>query len=236
MANLITYKIVNDVDGRLKAAARTACNFWNRYVQPTSSIVIRLGTFTSFGTTIARAYQPYSQGGVVYGVVEFNTKFLDEFSDTEVAGTVVHELGHTLGIGWDKWMKLFNAATGKFTAKAIKALPALAKMSVETDYGPGTTLSHWDEEKFGTELMTGLKGGSEHVLPVTIDVVGLLGHKVIERLKKKTLLDVLLAEVAAVQFIQRDAAKALNLDYFKVTPIWEETYDFSRRKKPLSAS
>ena len=125
---------------------------------------------------------------------------------------------------------------GKFNAKAIKALPALAKMSVETDYGPGTTLSHWDEEKFGTELMTGLKGGSEHVLPVTIDVVGLLGHKVIERLKKKTLLDVLLAEVAAVQFIQRDAAKALNLDYFKVTPIWEETYDFSRRKKPLSAS
>ena len=106
MANLITYKIVNDVDGRLKTAARVACSFWNRFVQPDSSIVIRLGTFTSFGTTIARAYQPYSQGGVVYGVVEFNTQFLAEFSDTEVAGTVVHELGHTLGIGWDKWMLL----------------------------------------------------------------------------------------------------------------------------------
>ena len=236
MANLITYKIVNDVDGRLKAAARTACNFWSRFVQPKTSIVIRIGTFTSFGTTIARAYQPYNKGGVVYGVVEFNTIFLDEFSNTEVAGTLVHELGHTLGIGWDKWMKLFDAATGKFNAKAVKALPALAKMLVETDYGPGTTLSHWDEEKFGTELMTGLKGGSEHVLPVTIDVVGLLGHKVIERLKMKTMLGVLLAQVAAVQFMQKDAAKALNLDYFKITPIWEETYDFGRRKKPLSAN
>jgi hypothetical protein len=51
--NLITYKIVSDVDGRLKAAARTACNFWNRFVVPSSSIVIRLGTFTAFCSTIA---------------------------------------------------------------------------------------------------------------------------------------------------------------------------------------
>lgn len=236
MATLITYKIVSDVNGRLKTAARTACNFWNRFVRPQSSIVIRLGTFTSFGTTIARAYQPYSQGGVVYGVVEFNTNFLAEFSDNEVAGTVTHELGHTLGIGWDNWMTLFDPATGDFTAQSIKALPSLKKMSVETDYGPGTTLSHWDEEKFGTELMTGLKGGAEHVLPVTIDVIGLLGHQVIERLKKKTPLDTLLSQVAAVQFAQKDAAKALDLDYFTVTPIWEETYDFGRRKKPLAAS
>jgi len=236
MATLITYKIVSDVNGRLKSAARTACNFWNRFVQPNTSIVIRLGTFTSFGTTIARAYQPYSRGSVVYGVVEFNTNFLAEFSDTEVAGTVAHEIGHTLGIGWDKWMTLFKPTTGVFTAKSIKALPALKKMRVETDYGPGTTLSHWDEEKFGAELMTGLKGGAEHVLPVTIDVMALLGHQVIERLNKKMSLDTLLAQVAAVQFTLKDAAKAMDLDHFVITPIWEETYDFGRRKKPVAAS
>jgi hypothetical protein len=236
MSTLITYKIVSDVNGRLKEAARTACNFWNRFVQPQSSIVIRLGIFTSFGTTIARAYKPYSQGGVVYGVVEFNTNFLAEFSDNEVAGTVVHELGHTLGIGWDKWMTLFDPQTGLFTPQAVKSLPSLKKMHVETDYGPGTTLSHWDEERFGAELMTGLKGGSEHVLPVTIEVVGLLGHKVVERLGNKTPLDTLLTQVAAIQFSQKDAAKALDLDHFEVTPIWEETYDFGRRKKPIAVS
>jgi Leishmanolysin len=235
VAKLITYKIVDDVNGRLKTAARTACNFWNRFVQPKTNIVIRLGTFTSFGNTIARAYEPYKQGNTVYGVIEFNTHFIAQYNDVQVAGTVAHELGHTLGIGWSRWMKLFDANTGKFKAAAIQALPALANMSVETDYGPGTTLSHWDEDKFGTELMTGFKGGDEHVLPVTIDVVGLLGHRVIEQLKKKTSLDTLLAQVANVQFAQKDAAKALDLDYFKATPIWEETYDMKRRKKPLGA-
>lgn len=235
MSTLITYKIVSDVNGRLKSAARTACSFWNRFIQPQSSIVIRIGTFTSFGTTIARAYQPYRQGEVVYGVVEFNTNFLPGFSGTEVAGTVAHELGHTLGIGWEKWMTLFDPEAGLFTAESIKSLPALKRMRVETDYGPGTTLSHWDEATFGAELMTGLKGGAEHVLPVTIDVVGLLGHKVNERLKKQTPLDALLTQVAAIQFAQKDTAKALNLDHFVVTPIWEESYDFGRRKKPLAS-
>jgi hypothetical protein len=234
MASLITYKIVTDVDGRLKAAARAACNFWNRFVEPASSIVIRLGTFTSFGTTIARAYKPYIRGRVVYGVIEFNTKFLPEFSDNQVAGTIAHEIGHTLGYGWDKWMPLFDQSTGRFKSEAIAALPALAKMFVETDYGPGTTLSHWDEEKFGAELMTGFKNRVEHILPVTIDVAGLLGHKVIERLKKKTPLDAILADAMKFMFTQQQQAKALDLDYFVATPVWEETYDFGRRKKPLA--
>lgn len=234
MANLITYKIVADVDGRLKAAARTACNFWNRFVEPAFSIVIRLGTFTAFGSTIARAYKPYLKAGVVYGVIEFNTKFLSEYSDNQVAGTIVHEIGHTLGYGWDKWMSLFNPSTGRFKSKPIAALPALAKMLVETDYGPGTTLSHWDEKEHGSELMTGFKDNVEHVLPVTIDVAGLLGNKVIERLKKKTSLAVVLADAMKVMFTRQQEAKALDLDHFVATPIWEETYDFGRRKKPLT--
>src|SRR5688572_6945673 len=31
---LITYKIVNDEGGKVKKAARVACNFWNAYVTP----------------------------------------------------------------------------------------------------------------------------------------------------------------------------------------------------------
>ncbi|WP_051284263.1 leishmanolysin-related zinc metalloendopeptidase [Desulforegula conservatrix] len=224
MTTLVTYKIEADNSGRLKTAGKTACNFWNRFVSPRQSIVIRLGIFTSFGNTIARAYKPYQNGGIIYGVVEFNTKYLAEFSDNKIAGTVVHEIGHTLGFGWDHWMTLFNQSDGHFKQAAVSILPSLAEMQVETDYGPGTTLSHWDEESFGGELMTGFKNSVEYVLPVTIDVTELLGHTVIEQLAKRTYLDELLTALKDVQFALTDVVESLDRDYFVETELWEEIY------------
>src|SRR5262245_29971242 len=46
VSTLITYKIVSDERGKIKTAARTACNFWNKFVEPRKSIVIRLGLFS----------------------------------------------------------------------------------------------------------------------------------------------------------------------------------------------
>jgi hypothetical protein len=220
--NLITYKIANDVGGKLKRGARIACNFWNRFIVPCDNIVMRLGTFTAQNNTIARSYQPYSGDGVLYGRIEFNTKFLDQFTDNQIAGTVVHELGHTIGYGWDEWTPLFNEGTGKFTDKAITDLVSLKEMLVELDGGGGTALSHWDEETFGGELMTGYKDPVEHVLPVTIDVCRLLGHVVAERLTEKTDLTALLDEASQVEFTRHGQAKALDLDYFQETDIFEE--------------
>lgn len=220
-SDLITYKIVSDTDGKLKQAARTACNFWNRFVIPKSSIIVRLGVFTSFGNTIARAYRPYKKNGVSYGVVEFNTKFLAQYADNQIAATIIHEIGHTLGFGWDQWMTLFDSDTGQFNDAAISALGELKDMRVETGYGRGTQYSHWSEQVFDDELMTGFKDATEHVLPVTIRIMRLLGHQVIEELPGKTDLNILLNSLAQIAFSRQKEAKALDVDHFEETEIWE---------------
>lgn len=220
-STLITYKIISDMDGKLKAAARVACNFWNRFVIPSSSIVIRLGIFTANSPVIARAYKPYRYNGVMYGEVEFNTKYLATYTKNKVSGTIVHEIGHTLGFGWEKWGTLYNVSTGEFTQDAINKLAALENMRVETDYGLGTQYSHWDEELHDKELMTGIKDNFEHVLPTTIDIMPLLGHQVAERLLHQTSLDTLLDNMALVMFSRQAEAKSINLDHFEKTPIME---------------
>ncbi len=219
---IITYKIEDDRGGRLKAATRTACNFWNSYLSPSHPIVIRVGTFWDDRNIIARAWEPYFNGPLQYGRVQFNRKFLRQYTDPEIAGTMAHELGHTLGFGWNTWATLFEKADGSFSEAAIEELPALKDMLVETDFGPGTRHSHWDEERFGAELMTGIKDHFEHVLPVTIDVMGLLGHTVTQSLSEPRKLDDLLREAEGLLFSRRSEAKALDLDYFEVTTIEEE--------------
>lgn len=219
--NLITYKIASDMGGKLKQGARTACNFWNRFVLPQYSIVVRLGTFTQSSPTIARAYKPYENDDIKYGRVEFNTRYLGHFTEAEIAGTIVHEIGHTLGFGWENWGKLFDQKTGKFKRKAVSQLEELRWMEVERDGGPGTVHAHWDEDLFDKELMTGYQDQGEHVLPVTIDVMELLGHSVIERLEGMASLGELLREAEAVVFSRQDEARRLDLEYFEDTDVFE---------------
>jgi hypothetical protein len=94
-------------------------------------------------------------------------------------------------------------------------------MRVELDGGDGTELAHWDEERHESELMTGEDDNFEHVLPVTIAVMSLLGHKVKKSLPKKTSLAKLLTQAAKVKFSKKVQAKKLDLDLLRVTPRWE---------------
>lgn len=220
-ANFITYTIVGDLGDRLKFAARTACNFWNHFVEPSYAIVIRLGIFTEASSVIAAAYKPFENDGVRYGRVEFNTKYLVDYTPEQIAGTLIHEIGHTLGIGWTEWTGLYDAASGIFGAQSIARLDALSAMRVELKGGPGTARSHWDEGLFDRELMTGYKDDSEHVLPVTIDVMELLGHKVRRRITEQTALAELIETASNVVFSRQDEVRQLNLDYFKETELME---------------
>ncbi len=222
VAEVITYDIVSDKDNKLKTTTKIACNFWNRFIIPKASIIIRLGIFESESRIIARAYKPYSNNNVIYGLVEFNTKYLDKFSDYAIAGTIIHEIAHTLGLGWDKWRELFWQLDGTFKADFIRQIPELQHMRVETDYGPGTQYSHWDEDRFDKELMTGFKDNSEYVLPVTIKVMGLLGHTVIENLIKKTDLKLLMSDALNVIFSREEDIEKLDKSYVVVTEIMEE--------------
>lgn len=228
--NIITYKINSDRDDKLKAAAKLSCDFWNKYLIPKSPIVIRLGVFTRFGSTIARAYKPSMHNGTVYGLVEFNTKYLSTFEPNEIVGTIIHEIGHTLGMGWDQWMNLFDRQSGQFKPEFVNRLPALDEMTVETEYGPGTRFSHWDEKLFDKELMTGFKDNAEHVLPITIDVMELLGHKVVEKLAEKTPLSNIIMGLQSMLFSRMEDVKPLDKDYEEETELWEEIY--TDRKGP----
>lgn len=236
MTTIITYNITSDnQDKQLERASKTACNFWNRFIRPAYPIVIRVGMFQAFGSTIARAYKPYSSpDGVLYGVVEFNQSYLSGFSNEQAAGTLIHEVGHTLGIGWDKWLDLFDQQTGRFLDEVIQTLPELDAMYVETDFGPGTTLSHWDETKHDKELMTGFKDNAEYVLPITISIMQLLGHEIIEQLVEKTLLSDLLSQLENVQFSSQELIRSIDRNYFERTEVCEEIYSSTRRKLAIA--
>lgn len=225
MSHLITYKIESDLDGKLKEAARISCNFWNNYLIPNSNFVIRLGTFFRPTSTIAAAWQPYENDGVRYGHVKFNTRFLKNYTVHEATGTIIHEIAHTLGIGWDAWSELFDINTGKFKPEHIKQLPDLGNMVVELEHGSGTRYSHWDEITHDPEFMTGFKDSNEHVLPVTIDVMELLGHQVHTRLEQKADLSSILNGLEGMVFSRQDIAEAIDRDYFIETELMEEIFE-----------
>ncbi|MFZ2726940.1 MAG: hypothetical protein WAX77_11860, partial [Methylococcaceae bacterium] len=77
---------------------------------------------------------------------------------------------------------------------------------------------------FGQELMTGIKNSKDHVLPVTIKVMKLLGHEVIHQLANKTDLESLLSQVETHVFSNFEAVKQLDLSYSPNTEVCEQQY------------
>lgn len=216
LPKIITYEMTADDNRILRDAAKISCNFWNRFIVPNIPIVMRLGLKTEDNDFTASSYEPTKVNGVLYGEIKFNTKFLSQYSVEEAAATIIHELGHTLGFGWDDWLNLFDHKDGQFRPEYTQSVKALSSMRAELHGEDGSRLSHWDEEtSYSDELMTRRKNQVEYVLPVTIEVMKLLGHKVKENLKERTPLSTLIDQAKCQQFQRHEELAAIDTKYPK---------------------
>jgi hypothetical protein len=88
----------------------------------------------------------------------------------QLTSTVMHEMGHILGIGthWDNNPSLaigLSSTSGACGAnpqfvgvnaiREYRALGGVGNIAIENTSGPGTCDGHWKESVFGRELMTG---------------------------------------------------------------------------------
>jgi hypothetical protein len=132
------------------------------------------------------------------GIMIFDEADLELVEQNNVLGTtVLHEMGHVLGIGvlWDVLGLLADpsqpsnpGADPHFTDPAtIAAFNAVGgtlyndgeKVPVENDGGPGTADVHWRESVFDTELMTGFVNiGPEPLSRVTVASLQAEGYTV----------------------------------------------------------
>lgn len=126
----------------------------------------------------------------IHGVMQFDSA---DLAQLEASGglyyTILHEMGHVLGIGtiWEARGLLAGAGTSnpRFTgANAVAAYNAIfgtaaTGVPVEAGGGSGTRDSHWRESAFGNELMTGYLGGGVNPLSrVTAASLADLGYVV----------------------------------------------------------
>lgn len=125
-----------------------------------------------------------------HGIMEFDSA---DLANLQAGGgliyTVMHEMGHVLGIGtiWSTRGLLSGAGTSNpiFTgAQATAQYNALfgtnaTGVPVENTGGSGTRDAHWRETTFGNELMTGwLNNGVNPLSRVTVASLADLGYQV----------------------------------------------------------
>lgn len=95
---------------------------------------------------------------------------------------VFHEMGHSLGFGsiWDE-LGLVNEAsefTGALAMATSLAEFGTVSIAVEQDGGPGTADSHWDDDTYGNEIMTGyIDAGGNYLSDMSVASFGDLGYE-----------------------------------------------------------
>lgn len=134
-----------------------------------------------------------STGFPYMGRMTFDTADLDAMeANGSLLGVVMHEMGHVLGISNFTWSNHgyldFNGATcllstevhysGSNAVARWHDLGGSGDVPVENNGVAGTACSHWDEETFGHELMTGYIALTMALSRVTIGALDDVGYQV----------------------------------------------------------
>lgn len=129
--------------------------------------------------------RPSSLGGLPYaGSTNLDAADVANLASKGTLDDVVlHEFGHILGIGtiWDiKGLRSGTNYTGVNASREYNLLGGSGStVPLESNGGSGTALSHWSEDVFGDELMTGFLSGSTNPLSkVTVGTLQDLGYSV----------------------------------------------------------
>ena len=152
------------------------------------------GVGTILGQAGPSLLRPRSAGAAGFlpakGEMTFDTA---DLASMEANGTlndvITHEMGHVIGIGtvWDRKKLLKGAGTRKPAFVGPNAMREFGFLKgigptpvpVEQNGGSGTRDSHWDDETFGNELMTGFVNPTKNPLSkMTIASLQDLGYKV----------------------------------------------------------
>ncbi len=141
------------------------------------------GILGQAGPCLVRA----SNGLPLYGIMQFDSADVTGLeSSGQLANTIIHEMGHIVGIGtvWTNKSVLADAGTSNPTYTGPAAIGAWRELGgsgnvpVENGGGPGTADSHWRETTFRTELMTGYLNSSNQLSAMTAASLADLGYGV----------------------------------------------------------
>jgi hypothetical protein len=98
--------------------------------------------------------------------MKFDIADVNDMGAAAFADVVLHEMSHSLGFGsiWDRLGLVTNGVyTGENANDEYFAMGGTgAGIPIEQDGGSGTAGSHWDEETFGNELLTGYLNAGEN--------------------------------------------------------------------------
>lgn len=124
------------------------------------------------------------------GIMQFDSADLEFLEEEGLFDDVIlHEMAHVIGFGtiWQEKNLLTGIGTpdprfvGEGATDEYNNIFGVSEsgVPVEADFGPGTALSHWDEDLFGNELMTGFINFGENPLSrITAASMGDLDYEV----------------------------------------------------------
>jgi Leishmanolysin len=173
--------IVADVpDSTLSYSATTSCGVGQSDIVGVDDLVIWASTIpfdANDPNLLGQAGPCYSRQPsklTLVGGMEFvDTKLDGLLAANQLTDTVMHEMGHILGLGthWQVLNLTANTLGGGFCGtdpqyiganalREYRALGGIGNIKLENLGGPGTCEGHWKENVFGTELMTGFLNGN----------------------------------------------------------------------------